>query len=288
VFKAQLTRLKLNDVELYHCCEYLSRIAYISLPPKCIFLSFPIGVGSLVCDGLTLRNGDTVVHSRDDHTHQRTGGARQWGLISIASDEFSRCGRALTGREMALPEASTVFRPARAEAMKLHRIFKQAFRFVETNHGFIKRPEAAREFEQKLLHAIVNCVSGNAESQRRERHAAIMARFEEALSRHVGLKLAVPALCAEIGVPERTLRMCCTEFLAVSPMRYLQLKRLNDARAALQRADPATTTVAEVAREHHFLELGRFAVTYRTIFGESPSATLQKNSSGLQQRAENA
>jgi transcriptional regulator GlxA family with amidase domain len=68
-----------------------------------------------------------------------------------------------------------------------------------------------------------------------------------------------------------------SEFLAVSPMRYLLLQRLNNARAALRRADPTTVGVAEIARKHQFRELGRFAVTYRTTFGESPSATLHQN-----------
>jgi transcriptional regulator GlxA family with amidase domain len=75
-------------------------------------------------------------------------------------------------------------------------------------------------------------------------------------------------------VPERTLRSCCAEFLGVSPMRYLLLQRLNKARSALRRADPSTTSVTQIARSHQFRELGRFAVTYRTTFGETPSATL--------------
>jgi len=87
----------------------------------------------------------------------------------------------------------------------------------------------------------------------------------------------MPKLCAEIGMAERTLRMCCSEILGVSPTRYLLLQRLNEARSALRRADPSTASVAEVARNHQFLELGRFAVTYRSTFGESPSATLQRD-----------
>jgi AraC-like DNA-binding protein len=276
-FAARLTRLKLNDLEIYRCYESLPRIAYISLPPRKIFLSFPIGAGSLISDGFALRNGDAVLHDRGDHTHQRSNGAPQWGLISISPDQFAHCGRALTGQRIVPLQASRIFRPVRAETLKFQRLFRQACQLAEAKHKLVERPEVARALEQQLLDAIINCVSADAtSSQRRERHAAIMVRFEEALSRRIDQKLTLPALCAEIDVPERTLRICCTEFLAVSPMKYLLLRRLNKARAALRRADPSTTSVAEVARNHQFRELGRFAVTYRTAFGESPSVTLQR------------
>jgi len=44
--------------------------------------------------------------------------------------------------------------------------------------------------------------------------------------------------------------------------------RLNMARSALRRADPGTASVAEIARDYHFTELGRFAAAYRAVFGE--------------------
>ena len=47
------------------------------------------------------------------------------------------------------------------------------------------------------------------------------------------------------------------------------------ARRALMMATPATVTVAAIAMDHGFWELGRFATTYRSLFGESPSATLR-------------
>jgi AraC-like DNA-binding protein len=79
-----------------------------------------------------------------------------------------------------------------------------------------------------------------------------------------------------LGVSERTLRACCAEFLGMSPGRYIRLRRLNLVRAALRCADPATTSVGELARRYGFSELGRFAIRYRTIFGETPSATLRR------------
>jgi AraC-like DNA-binding protein len=83
------------------------------------------------------------------------------------------------------------------------------------------------------------------------------------------------ALPAAIGVSERTLRACCHEFLGMSACRYLLLRRLNRVRRELLHSDPATTRIADQARRHGFTELGRFAVVYRTVFGETPSSTLR-------------
>lgn len=48
------------------------------------------------------------------------------------------------------------------------------------------------------------------------------------------------------------------------------------ARSALRLADPRAASVAEIARTFQFSELGRFAVVYRDVFGESPSTTLRR------------
>jgi AraC-like DNA-binding protein len=280
-FKARLTRLKLKDLKIYRCSESLPRIAYISLPPEQMFLSFPVGAVSLIFDGFALRRDDIVLHGRGERTHQRSNGACQWGLISLSPEQFASCGKALTGQSIAPLHASRILRPARADLLRFQRLFAQACRLAEAaRQKLIERPEVARALEQELLHAIINCLATNETDDNpktRQHHAAVMVRFEETLRKRIDQKRNMPALCAELGVPARTLRMYCAEFLGVSPTRYLLLQRLNKARSALRRADPSKASVAEVARNHQFLELGRFAVTYRTTFGESPSATLQRD-----------
>jgi transcriptional regulator GlxA family with amidase domain len=162
----------------------------------------------------------------------------------------------------------------------LLRLHSKACRLAETRHQLIGNPEVARALEQELLHALVNCLmadNANSDLKTSRHHADIMVRFENALTAHIGPQLNMSALCSAIGVPERTLRVCCTESLGMSPIRYFLMRRLNMARSALRRADPATASVAEIARIHQFQEPGRFAVTYRTVFGEMPSTTLRRS-----------
>jgi AraC-like DNA-binding protein len=279
-FAARLTRLHLQHLQVYRCRESLPRIAYISFPPERVVLSFPAGRTSSMFGGFALRNGDILFHSRGDRLHQRTNGAFEWGLISLSAEQLADCGEALIGRKIVAPPVSRLLRPARSETLRLQHLFKEACRLAEAGMKLVGRPEVARAVEQELLHAIVHCLVDDHEagypSAARHHHAEVMVRFEETLSKHIDHKLNLPTLCAEIGVAERTLRMCCANFLGVSPTRYILLQRLNRARVALRRADPSTASVAQIARNNQFLEFGRFAVTYRTIFGEPPSVTLHR------------
>jgi AraC-like DNA-binding protein len=278
-FKAQLTWLHLKDIRVYRCCESLARISYVSLSREPSFLSFPIGAESAVSGGYSVRNGDIIFHSRGERMHQLFNGACQWGLIALSAERLAICSVALTGQPILSPWTSKVIRPSRTKLSRFQRLFTHACRLAESGK-MSELPEAARALEDELLHAIVHCLAGHEADERlraRRHHADVMVRFEEALRKCVDEKPSMPELCADIGVAERTLRMCCAEFLGISPTRYLLLQRLNKTRAALERADPSTTSVAEIARDHQFLELGRFAVTYRIAFGESPSVTLHRD-----------
>ncbi len=278
-FKARLTWLNLHRLRLLRGSENLPSIAYFSLPPERVVVVFPTSAAPLIWSGLELRFGDIVLHSRGERTHQWTPGEGRWGLISLPAEQLLACGLALTGSEMSAPPFCRVLRPPKAAASRLLRLHAKACRLAETRPELIANPEVVRSLEQEVLHALVNCLTfDNAENytETRRLHVEIMVRFEDALAAHSDGRLSISELCAEIGVPERTLRMCCNEFLGKSPSRYFLLRRLNMVRSALQRADPATTSVAEIARRHQFVELGRFSAAYRNLFGEMPSSTLRR------------
>jgi AraC-like DNA-binding protein len=85
----------------------------------------------------------------------------------------------------------------------------------------------------------------------------------------------MPEVSRIIGVSSRTLRTVCQEQFGMSPLQYILQCRMRAVRCALQKADPELARVSDIAKEHGFFEVGRFAVKYRQTFGETPSATLK-------------
>ncbi len=143
----------------------------------------------------------------------------------------------------------------------------------------LAKPNVARALEQALVEAAAWCLaSGDPLDMRsgHERRAAVMRRLEEVIAANGERPLYISELCAAVGVSYPTLRICCQEHLGVSPKRYLLLRRMNLTRRALQNADPEDASVTKIATDYGFWELGRFAVAYRSLFGEPPSKTLRR------------
>ena len=76
------------------------------------------------------------------------------------------------------------------------------------------------------------------------------------------------------GVPRRSLEKHFRQFLSCSPAEFLHQERLSRAHQLLRRA-PRGMSVTTAASECGLLHFGRFAASYRTRFGQSPSDTLR-------------
>jgi AraC-like DNA-binding protein len=59
-----------------------------------------------------------------------------------------------------------------------------------------------------------------------------------------------------------------------TPMQYLRQMRLHHAHLDLVAADPSVSTVRTIALRWGFAHMGRFAASYRSVYGRSPHATL--------------
>ena len=107
---------------------------------------------------------------------------------------------------------------------------------------------------------------------------AIVARAEQLL-RDRSEPLPIAHLSALVGVSERGLRNAFNAVRGMSPKRFAIHDRLNEVRRALSDPRATNATVTNIATEHGFFELGRFAGRYKAVFGETPSETLRGHSS---------
>ena len=145
----------------------------------------------------------------------------------------------------------------------------------------LANPDAARGLEQALIAAMVECLAHQEERETglaQRQHAIVMRRFRRLIEENPEEPLYLPEICKAIRVPDRTLRRCCQEHLGMGPKHYLLLRRVHLVRRALRQATPETTTATEIATRFGFFQLGRLAVEYQSLFGESPSATLHRQS----------
>jgi AraC family ethanolamine operon transcriptional activator len=83
-------------------------------------------------------------------------------------------------------------------------------------------------------------------------------------------------LCEALGTSWRALDSGFREVYGISPGSYLRIVRLHGVRRALRAADPAGTSVTDIATGWGFFHFGRFSGEYRRLFGEAPSDTLWK------------
>ena len=87
---------------------------------------------------------------------------------------------------------------------------------------------------------------------------------------------SIADLCAAASVGATTLHLCFNEVYGVSPIAYLNAKRITQARSAILTAEKIPPSVKEVALSLGFTHSGRFAKQYSSLFGEFPSETLGK------------
>jgi AraC-like DNA-binding protein len=228
--------------------------------------------------GVELIYSNILRSGREQEYYQRTFGPACFATMSLPLEDVASVAESLAGADLMPPRDIVLVVPPPAAIMRLRRLHAEAGRLAAEAPEIITDPNAARGLEQALIEAMAGCLVRRDEPDSgpgRGQHAIVMRRFRRMLEENPEQLLYIPEICKAIRVSERTLRICCQEHLGMSPKRYLVLRRMHLARRALRAAAP-DATVTEIATRYGFWQLGRFAVEYRSLFGEAPSATLRR------------
>ena len=103
-----------------------------------------------------------------------------------------------------------------------------------------------------------------------------VARAEAYLHDRHCTPIAVSELSRILGISERNLRRAFQSVHGTSPKRYMLAERLGAVRRDLRDASNPSASVTDVAARYGFSEFGRFAGSYRKVYGETPSDTLRR------------
>ena len=279
VFRARLTRITLKRLALLSCTESLPRVAHISLAPRLACIAFPTReTGPTILDGVNVQMGDVFFWAPGERFHARTTGTFHYGSVLFKPMELIKLAQ-LEALNLRLPSSGWIARPARPLIRRLLRLHRRAEQAAAMAPDLLRNQGCAGELERSLAQAMVNCLTAQDERAWRSSqpsHAEITNRFEDLVHADHQKSLSLSEVSREIGISGRLLRACCQQHLGMGPSQYLRLRRLNLSRRALLQADPADSTVRAISSRYAFDEPGRFSVVYRTLFGESPSATLHR------------
>ena len=281
-FHARLTQVSLRNLRLSVVEENLSRIGFLAVPAEEVLISFSLGdKPAPIWGGIRPRTGEFMTIGPGHRLHVRTEGPSRWGAVWFPAQELANDFHVLTGRALTIsPFAQRWHPPAAARRQILH-LHAAAIRSAEARSNTIVGEEAAHGMEQQMIEAVVECLSGGRieeQTPAKYRHQGSMARFEELFRARQEGDLRAEELSAAIGVSDRLLRRHCREELGMSPIGYVRLRALHAVHHILQNQGSEAGDVSHITRGHGFRHLGHFAATYRSLFGELPSATLRRAS----------
>jgi AraC-like DNA-binding protein len=278
-FSATVTKVDLINLGLQRLTENLARTWRIAIDSPRIAVIFAAEPGAQAtyrgaefaedCIGFVAKGTD-VWH--------RSSGASSWAGYSLPDDLIVQHSVALFGRDLTPPRNRISAQLPSATMARLRRLHAAVIQLGSTAPEIISNIDAAKGLEASLIETFFDCLSSDEldeDQSARRQHFAILRKLHDLAQENPEEPLYISDVCRILRVPKRTLQYSCNEQLGMSPKKYLTLRRLHLVHQALQRGSEGGHSVSDIAMRFGFWELGRFAIVYRTIYGETPSATLR-------------
>ncbi len=279
-FRARLTQVTLHQIRLSSAEEQASRVALIAVPPDVVQVVLPpLDRAALTWAGIPMQPGDLLTIGPGQRMHARTDGPCRWGALRLPVVVLAEYCHAMTAAALCTAPVLRCWRPRRTSERRLRSLYEIAIRTAGAHPGRLTDARAAHGLEQQIIEALIDCLQAgqpNVEHLAARRQRDIVLRFEEVLQAEHRVGLRVADVCAAIGVSQRRLRACCQMQLGMSPRRYMHFQRLQLVRRALRIGPADGSKVSGTARRYGFHHPGRFAASYRALYGELPHATLRR------------
>jgi AraC-like DNA-binding protein len=169
-----------------------------------------------------------------------------------------------------------------AEQARLRGLLRAVTEGIEDRSGVLLGAAARRHLESDLLDAFLTALRSGSESlvpvpgPRVEGRLRRLKQARDYLTEHLHQPFELADLCGELTMSRRGVELLFRDCLGIGPNAFLRHQRLHGVRRALQNAPKAAGVVKQTAFAWGFWHMGHFAREYRSLFGESPVATLSR------------
>jgi len=211
------------------------------------------------------------------------GGARETHAVAFLREPFVETVAALKGvdpDEIRLDAGAIGMAPSVVARLRLY-LAEAVENYSCASQPFPLTPGARENLTRDILGVVTDTyLQARPAPARKLRTVARLARIvrkaEERFASAEGGPVSLADLCVAAGVGQGTLYHAFTVVLGESPLAYFRKRRLTDARSMLLGTVPGRSAIKRAALGVGLTHLGRFSAEYRHLFGESPSATLNR------------
>ena len=215
-----------------------------------------------------------VLPSNHEYTLHSTYGLKS-GLVVNADlllAEIENRWRGRRGHTLIKAGEIQLTSPDRRRLFALHRRFQKLARAESDHDG----GRACRVLESEIASWCAERILDNKGCQPLSpRNQMRMDQIIDWIDRHLADPISMDQLSEISGIRSRGLNKICKAAIGMAPMEFVQSRRLMAAHQRLRKG-AGDILVSRVALDCGFMHLGRFALSYRRAFGETPSETLEK------------
>ena len=280
-FKGRLDVLSLGPVQVFRETMHQAVLMRTATAPNIVAVGAPVGDQSQgwFC-GRPVDETHIVRLATGREFELATRGDFDLAVVGVDLDFLNNYSRQIDGIEsFSTLDHHQIVTGGATDSSTLRELLLATLATARDSPKLLEQEPLRRALVRSLCDELIACsnqprTKGGATDATVATRQRVVREARHYMSQHADVAISVPDLCEAIHVSRRTLQYSFQDVLQMSPVAYLRALRLNGMRRDLRHGGPES--VGDRAARWGFWHLSHFAADYRHMFGELPSATLQR------------
>ena len=261
--------VQLNDLQFGHADRHEGMMLEGFAPKDCLTIAIlQKSTGRVCVNRLKVKTGDVIVI--DD--------SKPYAFVS---SHHTRMAIVSISKSLVATEIPWILCAADKTFSDRHNILsdtiEREWRRAAGGPGLSGDIDTIKVMEKNIVNAIKNAFAGQAGKRchltgGEETALNVKSFLLNSLEEH----MTIQSITEQFGVSDKTLESSFKSLFGITPKRFIYLLKLNKAHEDLLLADAQTTNVSDISIKWGFANFGRFAHSYKTLFGVLPSETIRK------------